>query len=112
MKNSGSSSDRLVSLSVPFAARVEMHESLEEDGVAKMRQIESGVEVKPGETVEFAPGGKHLMFFGLRQPLTKDERLKGELTFEKAGKVEVEFAIEAAGAKPSPETMDHDMHGM
>lgn len=111
VKNNGAAADRLVAVSVPFADKVEIHESLEEDGVAKMRPVEGGVEIKPGETAELAPGGKHLMFIGLKQPLAKGEKVKGELSFEKAGKVEVEFAVEAAGAKPDKQ-MDHGKHGM
>lgn len=109
IENTGSASDRLVGVSVPFAEKSEIHESSVENGVARMREIEGGIEIKPGETVEFAPGGKHLMFVGLSSPLTKGEKAKGELTFEKAGKVAIEFDIEAAGAKAS---MDHDMKGM
>ena len=111
VKNEGSAPDRLLAVTVPFAAKAEIHESLEEDGVAKMRPVEGGLEIKPGETVELAPGGKHLMFVGLTQPLAKGEKVKGELTFEKAGKVQVEFAIEAAGSKPDAK-MDHSKHGM
>ncbi|WP_020180688.1 copper chaperone PCu(A)C [Methylopila sp. M107] len=109
--NGGSAPDRLLAVSAAFAAKVEIHESLEQDGVAKMREIEGGVEIKPGETVAFAPGGKHLMFLGLTQPLAKGEKVKGELTFEKAGKVDVEFVVEAVGARPDPKA-SHDAHGM
>lgn len=109
--NNGSVADRLVGVSVAFAGRAEIHESLEENGVAKMREVEGGVEIKPGETVDLAPGGKHVMFIGLTQPLTKGQSVKGELTFEKAGKVDVEFTVEAPGAKPDPKA-DHGKHGM
>jgi copper(I)-binding protein len=108
--NHGGEADRLVSVSVPFAEKTEIHESSTEGGVAKMREIEGGVAIAPGEMVEFAPGGKHLMFVGLAKPLAKGEKVKGELVFEKAGKVEVEFAVEAAGAKPAMEGMDHKGH--
>lgn len=111
VRNDGTEPDRLIGVTVPFAAKAEIHESLEEDGVAKMRPVEGGLEIKPGETVELAPGGKHVMFVGLTAPLKKGEKVKGELEFEKAGKVEVEFAVEAAGAKPEKE-MDHSKHGM
>ncbi|RXF73600.1 copper chaperone PCu(A)C [Hansschlegelia zhihuaiae] len=108
--NHGGEADRLVSVTVPFAEKAEIHESSMEGGVARMREIEGGVAIAPGETVDFAPGGKHLMFVGLTKPLAKGEKVKGELVFEKAGKVEVEFAVEAAGAKPSMEGMDHKGH--
>ena len=110
--NKGSESDRLVSVAVPFAAKVEIHESSVEEGVAKMRQIEGGIDVPAGKTVELAPNGKHLMFVGLTGALRKGEKVEGELVFEKAGKVEVEFAVEAAGSKPAT-SMDHGgMEGM
>lgn len=112
--NHGDKPDRLVSVAVPFAERAEMHESSVEDGVAKMREIEGGVAIAPGATVAFAPGGKHLMFIGLKEPLTKGEKVKGELTFETAGKVEVEFEVEAPGATAAPSSamkgMDHSGH--
>jgi len=44
--------------------RVEMHETETADGVSRMRPLESLV-VGPGQTVTLAPGGKHLMFYGL-----------------------------------------------
>ncbi|MET0315081.1 MAG: copper chaperone PCu(A)C [Hansschlegelia sp.] len=111
IENKGSTPDRLVAVSATFAQKAELHESLVEDGVSKMRPLKDGVEVKPGETVTFEPGGKHLMFIGLAAPLKQGERVKGELTFEKAGKVEVEFAVEAAGSSPKKQ-MDPDMKGM
>lgn len=112
--NHGDKPDRLVSVSVPFAERAEMHESSVEDGVARMREIEGGVEIAPGATVTFAPGGKHLMFIGMKEALTKGQKVKGELTFETAGKVEVEFDVEAPGATAAPagamKGMDHSGH--
>ena len=38
-----------------------------------MRQV-TGLEIKPGETVELKPGGMHVMFMGLKQPLTRARR--------------------------------------
>jgi copper(I)-binding protein len=55
--------------------------------------------VPAGGKVEFKPGGFHIMFMDLKQPLKQDERLKGTLTFEKAGPVEVEFKVESVGFK-------------
>ena len=51
----------------------------------KMRPLPNGIEIKPGETVEFKPGSYHLMFVGLKQPFEKGKRVKGTLQFEKAG---------------------------
>ena len=44
----------------PQFGSVEMHESVVEDGVARMVGMDE-LALSPGATVEFAPGGKHLM---------------------------------------------------
>ena len=66
-----------------------------------MRPVEGGLEIKPGESVELKPGSFHVMFMGLKQPLEKGQQVKGTLEFEKAGKVDVEYTVEAIGATPA-----------
>jgi periplasmic copper chaperone A len=95
--NKGAESDRLIGGSAVPASRFEVHTTVFEKGVARMRQV-SGLEIKPGETVELAPGGMHVMFMGLRQPLLQGQTVKGTLVFEKAGTVAIEFAVQAVGA--------------
>jgi copper(I)-binding protein len=95
--NKGTAPDRLVGFSSPVAGKFEIHEMSMEKGVMKMRPIVGGIEIKPGQTVEFKPGSYHLMFMGLKQPFEQGKRVKGTLEFERAGKVEVEYAVEAIG---------------
>jgi uncharacterized protein YcnI len=94
--NKGKEADRLTGAALEGAGRVELHETRNEDGVMKMREREDGVEIAPGETVEFAPGGLHLMFLELGSGLVEGETARGKLTFEKAGEVAVEFPIRRA----------------
>src|SRR5262245_35969883 len=96
--NKGSMPDRLVAGTAAGAGRFEVHRMVMEQGVAKMRPVEFGLEIKPGETVELKPGSFHVMLTGLKQPLQKGEKVKGTLEFEKAGKVDIEYAVEALGA--------------
>src|SRR5262245_1494492 len=98
LRNKGSAPDRLLGGSSAVAGRFEVHSMVMEQGVAKMRPVEGGLEIKPGETVELKPGGFHVMLTGLKQPLQKGAKVKGTLEFEKAGKVEIEYAVEALGA--------------
>lgn len=97
--NKGSAPDRLVGGSLPQAGHLEIHEMKMEDGVMKMRPLASGLEIKPGETVKLAPGGYHIMFMNLKEPLKEGEKLKGALQFEKAGSVAVEYEVGAIAAK-------------
>src|SRR2546426_10251909 len=98
INNKGSAPDRLLGGSTPLAGRFEVHRMVMDQGVAKMRPIEGGLEIKPGETVELKPGSFHIMLTGLKQLLEKGQKVKGTLEFEKAGKVEMEYTVEAVGA--------------
>jgi copper(I)-binding protein len=99
IKNNGTTPDRLIGGSTEIAGRFEIHEMSMKSGVMKMRQLEKGVEIAPGQTVKFEPGGYHLMFLDLKTPPVQGKRFKGTLVFEKAGKVDVEYAVEGMGAK-------------
>jgi periplasmic copper chaperone A len=95
--NKGKTADRLVSAEVSFATRVEIHEMKVADGIMRMRELPQGLAIGAGETVSLKPGGYHIMFMGLKQPLMKDEKHKAILVFEKAGKLEVDLHIEGMG---------------
>ncbi len=98
ISNKGSAPDRLIGGSAAVAGRFEVHQMIMDQGVAKMRPVEGGLEIKPGDTVELKPGSFHVMFMELKQPLEKGQKIKGTLEFEKAGKVDIEYTVEAVGA--------------
>ena len=103
VSNKGGVPDRLIGGSTAVTGRFEVHNMVMEQGVAKMRPVEGGLEIKPGETVELKPGSLHVMLMGLKQPLEKGQKVKGTLEFEKAGKVDIEYAVEAIGvSSPAP----------
>jgi hypothetical protein len=96
--NTGTEPDRLIGGSVAFARRFEVHSMAMEQGVMKMREVKDGLEIKPGETVELKPGGYHVMFVDLKEPLKQGGEVKVTLTFAKAGTIEVKYPVEAIGA--------------
>jgi hypothetical protein len=108
--NNGTAPDRLLGGSSEAAKSFELHVMSMENGVMKMRPVEGGIEIKPGETVEFKPESYHVMFVGLKEPLVQGHRVKATLDFEKAGKVAVEFVVESIGARQGND--DHAMPGM
>jgi copper(I)-binding protein len=108
--NHGSDADRLVSATSPAARAVELHDMTIENGVMKMRPVEGGIEIPAGGTVALAPGGMHAMLIGPTQAFKPGERIPLSLTFEKAGTVQVELAVEKPGAAAKP-VADHDSHG-
>ncbi|MEF2072872.1 copper chaperone PCu(A)C [Consotaella aegiceratis] len=109
IQNHGDSADRLVGGSSPIAERVEIHTMEVVDGIMKMHELENGLEIPAGGEAKLAPGSYHMMMIGLSEPLKDGERVPLTLTFEKAGSVDVELAVEALGAKaPSGEMGGHD----
>ncbi len=97
--NKGAAPDRLAAVSSDAAAVVEIHEMKMSGYKMEMRPLKDGIEIRPGQTVELKPGGYHIMFVNLKQPFEQGKRIKGTLVFEKAGKIEVEFAVDAIGAQ-------------
>lgn len=110
--NNGSEADRLVSVTGEISKRGEIHEMLVDDkGVMTMRPLADGLEIPAGGVVELKPSSYHVMFMDLTDSKKKGERFAGTLTFEKAGTVDVEFAVDAiGGASEHDHDHDHD-HG-
>lgn len=62
---SSGSADRLVKVETALAERAELHESMAgAHGMMTMKPL-AGVDVPAGGAVTFAPGGRHVMLFGL-----------------------------------------------
>lgn len=73
--------DRLLSVSSP-AGMAELHESITQDGVARMRPRPEGYEIPKRSTLALEPGGKHIMLMGVAEPLTSGDRITATLVFE------------------------------
>lgn len=95
--NTGSAPDRLIGGTATFAGRIEVHEMSMSDGIMRMRPLTAGLEIRPGASVELAPGGYHLMLMDLKQQLREGETVAATLRFEKAGAVEVTFRVGGVG---------------
>jgi copper(I)-binding protein len=75
--------DRLVGLEVSNATRIDVREATDQ-GAAKGTAAPS-VDVPGGGTVNFAPGGRHLLLTGLKAPLREGESFLLTLRFDKGG---------------------------
>lgn len=88
----GATPDRLLSVSSPAAEKVELHESAMEGMVMTMQPLDAQP-LAAGETLTFAPGGKHLMFVGLKAPFAAGTAVPITLRFEKAGEQTVNLVV-------------------
>ena len=105
--------DRLVGAESIAADRIELHTHIDDKGVMRMRQLDA-IDLPAGQITELEPGGLHLMMLELDSPLTEGETFPLILTFEKAGRIEVEVQVEPVtygiGGKKD-HGMDHEGHG-
>lgn len=93
--NKGNQSDKLISVTnVKFAGKVEVHETKMTNNVMQMRELKGGLVIPAKSKVELKPGGYHVMFMDLKEPLIKGKKYKAKLNFEKSGSIEVEFDAE------------------
>ena len=111
--NAGDIADRLVAARSERAERVEIHEMRIETDVMSMRPVDAAVEIAAGSTIEFRPGGYHLMLHGLASPFDAGETVPVTLTFEQAGDIEAGFAVRplAGGAGCGGDAQHDDHHG-
>jgi copper(I)-binding protein len=98
---------RLAGVSSPAANRAEVHQMRHENGVMKMRKVES-LDLPAGRAVKLEPGGYHVMLFDIRRPLEAGTRLQLTLIVEHAGK-RSEVPI-SAQVRPVLEADEHDPH--
>jgi len=87
----------LLSATTAVAAAVQMHTMAMDGDVMTMREVDA-VDLGAGQTVEFKPGGFHLMLMGLKAPLKLGDKFPMTLRFEKAGKVEVMVHVQPVSA--------------
>jgi periplasmic copper chaperone A len=109
IKNNGKKPERLLGASSPAAESVEIHRTIEEKGMARMRPV-AAVDLPPGRTVKAEPGGLHLMLVGLKEPLVAGAMVPLTLRFRDAGEIEVQLKVEAIGATDQLKERDNSKH--
>lgn len=95
--NSGPDADRLLAAESDVAAKVEIHGIKVVGAGLRMKLLEGGLGVPVGMPIELKPRGYHLLFQGLGKPLVQGQQVAVTLTFEKAGKREIELVVKEEG---------------
>lgn len=104
----------LVSASSKVATHTEIHEMVMEGDVMTMREVKQ-VALPAGQAVDFKPGGLHVMFLGLKQPMQAGTSVPVTLTFKDAqGKEEttqVDVPVRPLNAAAEPAGQAHQSGG-
>ena len=96
--NQGKQPLTLLGASSPAFRMVHMHLSTEQNGKSTMITIE-GIEMNPGETLHFSPGGYHLMLMQRVKPIQVDDQVPITLKFSGNQSLEVMFKVQGAGSQ-------------
>ncbi len=102
----GPQPDALIAAASAKAQRIEMHSTSMAGGVMRMR-AEQAMPVPANGTLSFAPGGNHLMLFGLAAGLKPGDRLPITLSFQSGAKVNTSAELRAVADATQPKAPVH-----
>ncbi|MGQ0277891.1 copper chaperone PCu(A)C [Sphingopyxis sp. P1IMeth2] len=88
----------LVAVTADLAQRVEMHESVKENGVVTMKPLTTATVPAKGE-LEFKPGGKHLMIWHINGAAVRAGKLPMQFVFTNYNNDRILFDLPI---KPAP----------
>ncbi len=94
--NTGSSADRLLSVSCACARSAMLHTTTHTQGMVGMTDTPDGFPLPAGQTLVFKPGGIHVMLMGLTGALKEGDRVDLVVTFAKAGPVTLHVPVRDA----------------
>lgn len=100
LENHGDADLVLIEASSPAAGMVQLHETSASGASATMREVEDGFAIPAGESFAFEPGGDHIMFMDLAEPLLAGDEVPLELRFDDGSTLEVSVLVkDFAGAQ-------------
>lgn len=102
ISNHGDKDVTLLSLKTDAARLAEIHESVEVNGMMRMREITPFV-IPAGGAVRLQPGGKHIMLMGLKDALVEGESLTVRAEFDDGSDQPVSAVIGGFGQMEMPE---------
>jgi len=102
----GAEGTTLVSVSSPLAKRIELHESMTAGGTASMKKLDD-VDFAYDGTIEFKPGGRHAMLFGLAPTVKPGTPLPLTFAFDNAPPITVAAEVRNAAGEGAAEHAGH-----
>jgi hypothetical protein len=93
---------RLLAVTSSLVRWVELHESVEKGGVARMERRKE-VEFPSRGAMEFKPGGRHAMLFGINPAVKSGTVVPLTFSFNMAPPVTVDAEVRTASGEPHAE---------
>jgi copper(I)-binding protein len=93
IENNTDRPDTLYEVTSDIARHIMMHETYKKNDMMGMREIKDIV-IKPGSSVEFKPGGYHVMLMELNKDLKEGNETNFTLLFKLAGEINIKAKVE------------------
>lgn len=101
LTNRGTEAVTVVSLSTDVARMTEAHQTINEDGMMRMRPAENLL-IAAGDSLVFEPGGLHVMLMGLQRQLSAGDTYTLQITLSDGQQLETEVLVGNPGQMTMP----------
>jgi periplasmic copper chaperone A len=102
LQNHTSQDDELVGASSDVADAVELHKSMMDSNGTMQMMHQDSVPLSAGSEVEFAPGGLHVMFVGLKKDLKLGDTVEVILQFKNHADLSLSVPVQNAQGGQMP----------
>ena len=82
----------IVSLRSNAFAMIEIHQTIEQDGMMRMEQV-TGLKIEPNSSVQLEPGGLHLMMMNPSEPTQAGDLLEIVVVLDDGSEQRVEMQV-------------------
>lgn len=92
LENDGDAPRSLVAAEAPGFDRIELHQSIEENGVHRMIRQEA-IRIPANGQTPLEPGGYHVMLIGIQKPLQAGDEVPIQLTFANGERKQIDVPV-------------------
>ena len=109
----GAPGGQLVGASTDEADAIELHTMAMDGAVMRMRHVDA-IDIPAGGAASLAPGGDHLMIFGVNPAELEDGEMALTLNFADGETLDITLPVRDTAPELDPEmgALSHDGHGM
>jgi copper(I)-binding protein len=100
LRNDGDAVLEISTAQSKFFGDVSIHETVLENGVSRMHEL-NGLQIAPGAEAVLAPGGKHLMLMDAKTPMVAGTAVELTLVLADGRKVSAPFVVSAEVPLPA-----------
>ena len=108
IENNSDNGLSVVGAESPFFKRIEIHNTVIEEGLARMLR-QDRIDLAPHGSIAFSPGGYHFMLLGRKAPINIGDSVEMTLILDNGDRLPLEAPVRS-GMEMQQGEMDHSHH--